>query len=365
VDGALVLDMTAPRLADADARRRHVTTQRELIGRLKVLPGVKEVALINDFPLGGGWYANGQFFEMNTPDEFKRYEDFRTLGDQAKARAAMAGYRIASEDYFRLMGIPLVRGRAFEPSDGPDAPHVAVISESLAKTKWPGQDPLGKFIQFGNMDGDLRGFRIVGIVGDVREITPEALPGALFYGYYQQRVVSRFSVIVSGESLEATAATAQQIVRQLDPDLPVQTRRIEEAFDRSLAGRRFSLILIGAFSVSALILAMLGIYGLIAYLVAQRTREIGIRMALGASSRDLLRLILGKGATLALGGTAVGVVLALGLSKLVDGLLFGITARDPVAFAAVVAITLTAVLVASYLPARRVLKVAPVESLRS
>ncbi len=365
VDGALVLDMTAPGLPDPDARRRHVAMQRELIARLKVLPGVRDVALVNDFPLGGGWYANGQFLEMNTRDEFNSYDDFRKLGDQAKARAGMAGYRVASEDYFRLMGIPLLRGRAFEESDGPDAPHVAVISESLAKTKWPSQDPLGKFIQFGNMDGDLRGFRIVGVVGDVREITPEALPGALFYGYYQQRVASRFSVIVRGESLEATAAAAQQIVRQLNPDLPVQTRRIEEAFERSLAGRRFSLILIGAFSVSALILAMLGIYGLIAYLVAQRTREIGIRMALGASSRDLLRLILGKGATLALAGTAVGVMLALALTKLVDGLLFGITARDPIAFGGVVAITLTAVLIASYLPARRALTVAPVESLRA
>jgi predicted permease len=364
-DSALVLDMTSPGLPNAEARRRHVAIQHEVMTRLKAWPGVRDVALINDFPLGGGWYANGQFLEMNTPDEFKSYEDVRKLGDQAKARAGFAGYRIASEDYFQLMGIPLLRGRVFEESDGPDAPHVAVISESLAKTKWPGQDPLGKFVQFGNMDGDIRGFRIVGIVGDVREITPEALPGALFYGYYQQRVASRFSVIVRGESLDATAVAAQQIVRQLAPDLPVQTRRIEEAFERSLAGRRFSLILIGAFSLSALMLAVLGIYGLIAYLVAQRTREIGIRMALGASSRDLLRLILGKGATLAVAGTALGLALALGLTKLVDGLLYGITARDPVAFGGVVAITLAAVLLASYLPARRALRVAPVDSLRS
>jgi putative ABC transport system permease protein len=365
VDSALVLDITSAGFADTAAQRRHGAMQHELIARLKVLPGVHGVALVNDFPLGGGWYANGQFFEMNSPDEFKSYEDFRKLGDQAKARAGLAGYRVASEDYFRVMGIPLIRGRMFEDSDGPDAPHVAVISESLAETKWPGQDPLGRFVQFGNMDGDLRGFRIVGIVGDVREITPEAVPGPLFYGYYQQRVPSQFSVVVRGESLDTTAVAAQQIVRQLDPDLPVQTRRIEEAFDRSLAGRRFSLILIVAFSVSALILAMLGIYGLIAYLVTQRTREIGIRMALGASPRALLGLILGKGASLALAGTVVGVVLALGLTKLVDGLLFGVTARDPIAFGGVVGITLLGVLVASYLPARRALRVAPVESLRS
>ena len=106
-----------------------------------------------------------------------------------------------------MMGIPLHARPAFEERDGPDAPHVAVISESLAATKWPNQDPIGRYIQFGNMDGDLRGFRIVGIVGDVREITPETLPGPLFYGYYQQRVASRFSVIVRGESLEATGGS--------------------------------------------------------------------------------------------------------------------------------------------------------------
>jgi predicted permease len=365
VGSAWLLDMQAPGLPDADARRRHVQFQRDVIAELRQLPGVSEVALINDFPLGGRFYANGQFFEMSRPDEFQSYDDIRKLGDQAKARAGFAGYRVASEDYFRAMGIPLVRGRVFEESDGPDAPHVAVISESLARTKWPDQDPIGRFVQFGNMDGDRRGFRIVGIVGDVREISPEAVPGPLFYGYYQQRVTSRFSVVLRTDRSSASGEALQQTVRELDPDIPVQVRRIEEAFDRSLAGRRFSLVLIAVFSVSALLLAMLGIYGLIAYLVAQRTKEIGIRMALGASSRDLLRLIVGKGAMLAIAGTGVGLIVALALAKLVEGLLFGITARDPIAFAGVVAVTLAAVLIASYLPARRALRIAPVDSLRA
>jgi ABC-type antimicrobial peptide transport system permease subunit len=263
------------------------------------------------------------------------------------------------------MGIPLLRGRVFDESDGPDAPHVAVISESLAKTKWPDQDPIGRFVQFGNMDGDRRGFRIVGIVGDVREISPEAVAGPLFYGYYRQRVTSRFTVVLRTDPIASLGEPLQLAVRELNPDIPVQARRIEQAFDRSLAGRRFSLVLIAAFSISALLLAMLGIYGLIAYLVAQRTKEIGIRMALGASSRDLLRLIVGKGATLAVAGTAVGVVVALGLTTLVEGLLYGVTARDPIAFGSVIALTLVAVLVASYLPARRALKIAPVDSLRA
>jgi predicted permease len=365
VGSAWVLDLQSPGLPNPEARRRHVQFQRDLIARLRQLPAVSEVALVNDFPLGGRFYANGQFFEMNSPDEFQSYDDIRRLGEQAKARAGFAGYRVASEDYFRVMGIPLIRGRVFEESDGPDAPHVAVISESLANTKWPNQDPIGRFVQFGNMDGDRRGFRIVGIVGDVREISPEAVPGPLFYGYYQQRVTSRFSVVLRTAPIPPLGEVLQQTVRDLNPDIPVQARRIEDAFDRSLAGRRFSLVLIAVFSVSALLLAMLGIYGLIAYLVAQRTKEIGIRMALGASSRDLLRLIVGKGVTLAVAGTTVGVVAALALTKLVEGLLFGVTARDPIAFAGVIAVTLVAVLIASYLPARRALKIAPVDSLRA
>jgi putative ABC transport system permease protein len=365
VGSAWLLDLQSPGLPDADARRRHVTFQHELIARLRQLDVVSEVALINDFPLGGRFYANGQFFEMTRPDEFQSYDEIRKLGEQAKARAGFAGFRIASEDYFRVMGIPLIRGRVFEESDGPDAPHVAVISESLAKTKWPGQDPIGRFIQFGNMDGDRRGFRIVGIVGDVREISPEAVPGPLFYGYYQQRVTSRFSVVLRTAPIAPLGELLQQTVRELNPDVPVQARRIEDAFDRSLAGRRFSLVLIAVFGVSALLLAMLGIYGLIAYLVAQRTKEIGIRMALGASSRDLLRLIVGKGLTLAVVGTSVGVVSALALAKLVEGLLYGVTAYDPVAFGSVIALTLIAVLIASYVPARRALKIAPVDSLRA
>ncbi len=364
LDDGVVLDITSPGLPDRDAEQRHVAFQHELLARLRTRRGITGVALINDFPLGGAYYANGQFFEMTSPDEFKSYDDFRKLGDQAKSRAGFAGYRVASESYFTTMGIPLLRGRFFEESDGPDAPHVAVISESLTRTKWPNQDPIGRFIQFGNMDGDIRGFRIVGIVGDVREISPETTPGPLFYGYYQQRIAPRFSVIVRGGSPDAVARSAQQIVRELNPDLPVQVRGMDDALDRALASRRFSLSLIAVFAIAALALALLGVYGLISYLVTARTREIGIRMALGASSRDLLRLIVGKGARLALIGTIAGVVSALALTKLVEGLLYGITPHDPVSFTGVIAVTLLAVMAASYLPARRAVKATPVDSLR-
>ncbi|HYE88634.1 MAG TPA: FtsX-like permease family protein, partial [Vicinamibacterales bacterium] len=206
---------------------------------------------------------------------------------------------------------------------------------------------------------------IVGIVGDVRESSTEALPGALFYGHYRQRGTARYSVVMRAESIDAVAPAARQIIRQLDPDIPVQTRTVEDALDRTHAGRRFSVVLIVAFAAAALMLAALGLYGLIAYLVTQRTREIGIRMALGASRRELLRLIVGKAANLALFGVVVGVIAAFALSRMVEGMLYGVTARDPLAFGVVILLTIAAVLLASYLPARRALKVTPVESLRS
>src|SRR5690606_17791195 len=155
-------------------------------------------------------------------------EDFQRLGPAAQQRAGEAGFRIASAGYFRAMGIPLVRGRLFEEGDVYDAPHVAVISESLARTRWPDEDPIGRYIQFGNMDGDLRGFRIVGIVGDVREVSLESRPGSLFYADHRQRPrqASSFSVVVYGTEDASTIGAAQRIARELDPEVPVRVRRL-------------------------------------------------------------------------------------------------------------------------------------------
>jgi predicted permease len=363
--GTVILDLAAPYFRNADEKRRQIAMQDDLLARVAALPGVSDASIVSSFPLGSRFYPDGQFIEMTRVDEFTTREEALQLGDQVKARAGLAGYRIASENYFKAMGIPLIRGRVFNFADGPDAPHVAVISESLAKARWPGQDPIGRFIQFGNMDGDRTGFRIVGVVGDVRELSTETLPGPLFYGNYRQRGTSRFSVVLRADAIDTVAPAVRQIVRQLDPDIPVQTRRVEDSLDRALAGRRFSMTLIVTFGVLALALAAMGIYGLLAYLVTERRREIGVRMALGASSRDLLGLIVGRSAKLALAGVAAGVIVALSLAKVVNGLLFAVDARDPVAFAVVIAVTIGVVLLASYFPARKALKVTPVESLRS
>jgi predicted permease len=368
---ALLLDLQWNYSGDTAVQSRRKQTQQELMQRLQTLPGVQQVGLINAFPLGGGFFANGLFTEMLTADEFTSLDDVRRAFNdpqriaELKSRQGMAGYRIASEGYFSAMGIRLIRGRLFEDSDGPDAPHVALISQSLAESRWPGQDPLGRFIQFGNMDGNLRGLRIVGIVSDVREVSPETVPGPLLYGYYKQRMASRYTVVVRTDAGTRIAPAIRQVVRDADPDLPLQVRTIEEAFDRALAGRRFSLTLIAVFSVTALILATLGIYGLIAYLVEERTREIGIRLALGAESNDVLRLVLGKGVLLAIAGIAVGLAASLGLTRFLEGMLFGVTPTDPLALASVMAVTVVAVLAASYVPARRAMRVQPVIAMRA
>jgi predicted permease len=364
-DSALVLEVIWPFTPEPQARIRQANMQRDLLAELRRLPGVEQAGLINGFPLGTGLFQNGLFLEMTRPDELTSFEDIKKLGDEAKLRAGFAAYRIASDGYFSAMGIPLIRGRLFEESDDRDAPHVAVISESLAKAKWPNQDPIGRFVQFGNMDGNLRGFRIVGIVGDVRELSPETLPGPIFYGYYRQRLISRVSVVMRAASPTALTAAARQIVRRIDPEVPLQVTTISDALDRAIAGRRFSLLLIGVFGGCALILATLGVYGLLAYLVAQRTREIGIRLALGAESTDVFKLVVGRGVRLAVAGIVAGLAASLWLTRLLDGMLFGVSSRDPISFIGVMGVTLAAVLLASYLPARRATRVEPVEALRS
>ncbi|HEX6308275.1 MAG TPA: ABC transporter permease [Longimicrobiales bacterium] len=368
IDEALVLDLAMASPRDAQAAVRQTRIQDELMAELRRLPGVTAVGGINDFPLGAAWFANGMFVEMNAPDEISSFEDFRALGEaEMKERAGFAGYRIATEDYFAVMGIRLVRGRVFEPSDVADAPHVAVISETLARRKWPDRDPIGRFIQFGNMDGDVRGLRIVGIVSDIRENSLEAEPGPLVYASFRQRTsaASRLSIVARGTDSPASIAAAQRIVRRIDPQLPVTVRTARMAYDGSLASRKFSLVLLGVFAAAALILAAMGLYGVISYAVSQRTREIGIRLALGADTGNVVRVVTGRGATLAAIGIGIGLLAALLLGRLVQGMLFGVASTDPMALAAVIALIGTAVLVASWIPARRALRVAPIITLRA
>jgi hypothetical protein len=264
------------------------------------------------------------------------------------------------------MGIAVLQGRAFDARDTADAPHVAVISRAMAESRWPDRDPIGRYIQFGNMDGDPRGFRVIGVVDDVRELTPEAPPGQLFYVEYRQRPGqgSRASLVVEGGTPDL-GVLAQRALRELDPDVPLQVRRIEDAFDAALSGRRFNLTLVSAFGLVALGLAVFGTYGLISFLVSQRRREIGIRLALGAQSVKVVRLVMERAARLAGLGAAIGLVAALWATTLIDGLLFSVSATDPITLTVAVGAACVAVIAASLIPAWRATAISPIETLRA
>ena len=362
----LIVDVRTTYPSTPDAQRSQIAFQDELMNRVSQLPGISTVGLVNDFPLGGGGsYSSGTFIEIMTPEEIKSFDDFKKYHNSE--RQGEADYRVASADYFRAMGIPLLRGRVFQPSDCCGQPHVAVISKTLADREWPNQDPIGRLIQYGGMDGDLRPYTIVGVVGDLREFGPDKEPRPMFYANSRQRPVSvaRYSMVIRGPQALSAGPQVSQIMREMNPELPIRMRTMDEALNKTVAGRRFSMILITVFSAAALILATLGMYGVISYLVSQRTREIGIRMALGADSGMLLRMIVGRGVKLALIGVVVGVLAALGLTRFLEGMLYGVAATDPVAFGTVIGVITGAVVLASYVPARRALGIAPVVTLRS
>ncbi|MDQ3951021.1 MAG: ABC transporter permease, partial [Gemmatimonadota bacterium] len=362
--GAVVLDLSTPwPETDADAARQR-RFYDELMARLRIIPGVANVGGVNAFPLRGGG-SNGTFLVLARPDEKIDFSQLATLAKIAE-RTGTADFRVASEGYFRAMGIPLVRGRLFDERDGPDAPHVALVSQTLAAKEWPNEEAIGKIIQFGNMDGDLRPFTVVGIVGDIRDRTLDAEPRPTFYGSSRQRKFSNFSVVTQGTADPANVIpAARRIIRELAPSVPPRFRMLEEVVSTSVAQRRFSLILLAVFGAAALLLAMMGVYSVVAYLVAQREHEIGIRVALGAQRGDVLGLVLRHGAVLTVVGIAVGVVAALWLTRLLAGLLYGVTPTDPASFASVVALLLGVALAASYLPARRALRVDPASVLRN
>ena len=259
-----------------------------------------------------------------------------------------------------------LRGRTFSESDQPAAPNAAVVSQSLAAKYWPNEDPIGQAIQFGNMDGDLRLLHVVGVVGDVRHGGIDAPPRPTVYANaLQRRSASDLSVVVRAAVPPSSLVPAmRQTVRSLDPELSVDFRTLDQIFSSSLDQRRFSLVVFGVFGVVALLLAAMGIYGVTTYAVAQRTQEIGIRMALGARMIDLVKLILRSAMTLALVGAAIGLAGAMALTRLMSALLFGVTPTDLPTFAAVAAGLIAVALIASYLPARRATKVDPLVALR-
>ena len=332
---------------------------------MRGVPGVQEVGGVKGFPLTGA-LADGQFLVLRPGEKFSSLDDWKRVAENPE-RVGYAGFRVASGGYFRALGIPLLRGRMFEERDGPDAPHVALVSESLARQKWPNEDPLGKVIEFGNMDGDVRPFTVIGIVGDVRDDRIDAQAQPVVYGHFKQRTLalSNFSIVVRGALQPAAIiSSTRSILRDIAPTVPVRFRTAEQIVGESVADRRFTVLLLGVFGVAALLLAVVGIYGVTAYAVSLRTKEIGIRMALGAQGKDVLRLVLGHGGRLILWGVLIGFLGALALTRVLRGLLFEIPATDPATFAGVSFLLVAVAVFACYVPARRTARVDPMEALR-
>jgi putative ABC transport system permease protein len=326
---------------------------KELLERLHAQPGLQDSALAAPLPMDRQGQATFVFTIVGDPP-------------LAPGKSNTADYTTASPNYFHVMRIPLLRGRFFSEQDSPSNPNVAIISETLARRYFPNQDPIGRKMRFGFPPNGNVSREIVGVVGDVRDVALSQRPGPMMYVPFAQAPLYGGEVVVrSSLSLSSVAAAIRQAVHSIDKDIPVtDVGYFPDALGQSIAQERFRSFLLGSFSMFALVLAALGIYGVISYSASQRTHEIGIRMALGAQRRDVLRLILGEGAKLAMLGLGLGVVLALLLTRLIASMLYGVSATDPLTFGIVVIVLLGVAVTACYIPARRAMRVDPMVALR-
>jgi putative ABC transport system permease protein len=318
---------------------------RQVVERLQALPGVQSAGAVSRLPLAGG--NSNRSFQL--PGSKTSYD---------------ADIRVSSPGYFQTMGIPLLRGRSLTEQDTRSAMQVAVVNEALARKVFPGEDPVGKHINFGPLNDQIQ---IVGVVGNVRHVGLETAPRPEIYlSFGQAHWPSVFMVVRSKTSDPlALAAAAQNAVASVNRDIPLANlRTMQDVIAESVLRRRFAMLLLSIFSGFAILLAAIGLYGVMSYTVSQRTHEIGIRMALGAQKEDVSKLIVGQGMRLAALGVALGIIASVALTRLMATLLFGVSARDPITFGTVAALLAAVALLANYVPARRATKVDPMVALR-
>jgi predicted permease len=327
-----------------------LATYRQLWESLERLPGVIAAGGVSMLPLTQMFAWTPITIEGRTPPAGEMFIN--------------ADERIVGGRYFQAMEIPLQRGRFFNEQDTAVSPRVAIIDENMARQFWPNQDAIGK--RFHLVQSDIPWHTIVGVVGRVKHDALDSDPRIVFCLPQTQFPTRTMTVVLKSRSDPAPLSSAvKKEVRDLDPELPIYNMRTMGQFvDQSLARRRFSMLLLGIFAGLALALAAVGIYGVMAYLVSQGTREIGIRLALGASQDGILGLIVRQGIILAVAGVAIGLVGALALTRLMAGLLYGVTPTDPSTFAVIPAVLILVALLASYIPARRAAQVDPMVSLR-
>jgi putative ABC transport system permease protein len=329
-------------------RERIPEFQRQLLERLTAIPGVAGAATTNIAPFIGGSTAI----------------DFRVDGEPADAPFRSASWRSVTPSYFRTMGIPLRGGRGVEARDDSTAENIVVVTESLARRLWPNQSALGKRLRPGGNPG---AWTVVGVVGDIRDVELAGAPQDVLFLSYQQVPWRSLTVLVRAtDDPMAVAAAVRRAMRALDPTIPLRDLQpLAENVRTSLAVPRFSTLMLSLFAAIALGLAALGIYAVMAFTVAQRTREIGVRIALGARPARVVREVVRGGAALTVLGIALGVAGAVALTKVLSGLLFGVAATDAATYAAVALILSAVALIASAIPASRAARVDPLVALRS
>jgi putative ABC transport system permease protein len=325
---------------------------KQVINRVEALPGVESAGAITHLPLSGMEESGNFSIESHPSESF----DVGTIADM----------RAISPNYFRSMGIPILRGRDFSETDGEQSVPVAIISESMAMRYFPGEDPLGQRIKRGSATAEFPWATIVGIAADVKHSALEKQSRPHMYFSYPQSPFGYMALVVrTSASPESLSAAAQNAVWAVDKDQPVvNVKTMEHYLSTAVAARRFNMTLLAAFAAVAMALAMVGIYGVISYTVTQRTHEIGIRMALGAGQRDVLKLVFGQAIRLSVIGVGIGVAASFALTRVMSSLLFGVTATDPLTFIVIPLILTGVALGACFVPARRATKVDPMIALR-
>jgi putative ABC transport system permease protein len=334
-----------------DGDKEVVRLQTEALERIRQVPGVEAAGIVSTLPIGGSFDQCG--FQI---------QDRPIPGSQAPS----VDRYLVSPGYFQAMGIPLLRGRFFTEADTADSDRVAIISELTARRMWPGQDPLGKHIQLGGRHESRPWAAVVGIVGDVHQYALDSPATPQAYMLYPHSPFDYAVLTVRSRVDRASLTRAIEAqLWSLDSTIPVfGASLMNEILSDSLAQRRFTMSLLAGFGALALLLAMIGIYGVMSYTVAQRTNEIGVRMALGAQQRDVMKLVTQKAALCIVPGLAVGLAVSVALNRMLSSELFGVSGLDPLTFGEVLVLLVTAALAACYVPARRAASVDPIVALR-